>query len=241
MAAGRSGAFETGDVLGGKYRVLAFLGAGWEGEVYLLRELRTGVECAAKFFFPQRNPGNRTLRRYARKLHRLRDCHTLIRYRTEDAMAVGGRQVHFLVSEYVEGELLHDFLRRQPGRRLDAFQALHLLQTLVIGVEEIHRAGEYHGDIHESNIIIRRRGLGFAVKLIDLHHWDGSRSVNMQDDVLGLVRILYELVGGRRHYAKQPQEIKAICRGLKHGLILQRFRNVAHLRRHLESLDWNSR
>ena len=55
---------------------------------------------------------------------------------------------------------------RQRGRRLSPFEALHLLHALVRGVEEIHAVGEYHGDLHSDNIIVRRRGLGFEVKVV---------------------------------------------------------------------------
>ena len=44
--------FARGRVLAGKYEVIERLGKGWEGEVYRLRELATGIERAAKFFDP---------------------------------------------------------------------------------------------------------------------------------------------------------------------------------------------
>ena len=49
--------FQPGRSLAKKYEVLSKLGQGWEGEVYLLRETSTGIERAAKFFFPQRAIG----------------------------------------------------------------------------------------------------------------------------------------------------------------------------------------
>ena len=58
----------SGSQLGGKYEVVSRLGAGWEGEVYLVREKGTRIERTVKIFFPHRNPGNRALRFYARKL-----------------------------------------------------------------------------------------------------------------------------------------------------------------------------
>jgi serine/threonine protein kinase len=233
--------FAEGEQLAGKYEVRAFLGAGWEGEVYLLRERRTGIERAAKFFFPRRNPRGAALRRYARKLHRLRHCSILIRYHTQEVIDFMGTPISFLVSDFVEGDLLGQFLRAQPGRRLDAFQALHLLHALARGVEEIHEAREYHGDLHADNIIVSRRGLGFDLKLIDLFHRETSHRSNVEDDLIDMVHILYKVVGGRRHYASQPPEIKDICKGLRRDLILARWRSAEQLRRHLETLEWVSR
>lgn len=61
--------FELGEVRADKYEVLSLLGSGWEGEVYRVREMSTGVERAAKFFLPHQNPSNRATKFYARKLH----------------------------------------------------------------------------------------------------------------------------------------------------------------------------
>lgn len=232
---------EPGDVLVDKYEVVKHLGRGWEGEVYLVRETGTGIERAAKFFFPHRNPGNKTLTYYAKKLHRLRHCPILIQYHTQEVVDYDGVPITFVVSEYVEGEPLTDFVLRQPGRRLDPFQAFHLLHALAAGIESIHNLREYHGDLHTDNIIVRRSGLGFDVKLLDLYRWKMPRRINIQDDVVDLVRIFYEVVGGRERYSKQPQEVKAICCGLKRSLILKKFSTAGQLRQRLETMQWESR
>jgi hypothetical protein len=97
---------------------------------------------------------------------------------------------------------------------------------------------EYHGDLHTDNIIVRRYGLGFELKLLDFYHWDTPKLENIHEDVVDLVKILYEAVGGRKHYKQQPQEIKDICRGLKRSLILKKFRTAGQLREYLETLAW---
>ena len=84
---------EPGAVLAGKYRVLERLGKGWEGEVYLVRERSTGIERSAKIFFPRRNRGNRAVRFYAKKLHKLRDCRILIQYHTQETVDPSHRRV----------------------------------------------------------------------------------------------------------------------------------------------------
>jgi serine/threonine protein kinase len=225
-------------VIARKYEVISLLGSGWEGEVYKIREKSTGIERAAKLFFPQRNVRNRTSIFYARKLHKLRHCPIVIQYYTEESIQYRGGSLTVLVSEYVEGELLSEFLKRQPGRRISPFQALHLLHALVVGMESVHRLREYHGDLHPENIIVSRYGLDFDLKLLDLFHWTTPKRENIQDDICDLVRIFYDATGGAAHYAKQPGEVKDICCGLKRSLILERFPTVVHLRQHLETMEW---
>lgn len=227
-----------GRTLAGKYQVVSRLGAGWEGEVYKILELSTGIERAAKFFFPQRNPKNRVLIWYAKKLHRLRNCPIVIQYQTQETITFRRRPLSFLVSEYVEGELLSTFLDRQPGTRLSVFQALHLLYSLAAGIESIHHLGEYHGDLHTDNVIVRRYGLGFDVKLVDMFRWEIPKRENIQDDVCDLIRLFYDALGGSKHYSRLPGEAKAICCGLKRSLILKKFRTAGQLRKHLETMQW---
>jgi serine/threonine protein kinase len=227
-----------GQSLTGKYEVVSKLGEGWEGEVYLIREVATGIARAAKFFFPQRNPGDRTARFYARKLHKLRQCPILIQYHGRETFTYRGTRITFLVSEFVEGELLSELLARQPARRLSPFQAVHLLHALARGIESIHRLREYHGDLHTGNIIVERFGLGVDLKLLDMYHWGAPRPENIHDDVVDMIKIFHEAVGGRRTYSRQPPEVKAICCGLKRSLILRKFRTAGQLRQYLETMEW---
>jgi tRNA A-37 threonylcarbamoyl transferase component Bud32 len=233
--------FQPGRILARKYEVIQPLGRGWEGEVYLVRELNTSIERAVKLFYPQRNPRDKVSSFYARKLHRLRHCPITIQYHTSDTITWQRQSITLLVSDFVEGELLSDFLARQPGKRLTAYPALHLLHALATGIECIHSMKEYHGDLHTENIIVQRYGLGFELKLVDFFHWGASRPENIRDDVIDLVKILYEAIGGRTWYSRQPDEIKAICCGLKRGLILKKFRTAGQLREYLENMEWTSR
>lgn len=230
---------QSGRILANKYEIIKKLGAGWEGEVYLVREIATGIERAAKFFFPERNPRNRTAIFYAKKLHKLRHSPIVIQYHTQETVRWRGTQISFLVSEYVEGELLSEYLARQPGGRLTPFQGLHLLHALASGIESIHHMREYHGDLHTDNVVVRRFGLGYNLKLIDMFHWGPARKETIHDDVVDLVRILYEALGGQKHYARSPPEIKAICCGLKRSLILKKFRSAGQLREYLETMQWS--
>jgi tRNA A-37 threonylcarbamoyl transferase component Bud32 len=221
-----------------KYRVGERLGAGWEGEVYHVTEESTGIERAAKLFFPARNPRNRAVNFYAKKLDSLRDCSMVIRYHTQEHFRFRGHHITALVSEYVEGELLADYVKRQPGKRLHPFEAVHLLHTLASGIEEIHSLGEYHGDLHDLNILVQRIGLGYKVKLVDFYHWGRCTATHRFEDMASLIRLFYDALGGQKTYHNQPPEVKYICCGLKRGLMAKRFKSVAKLRRHLETMRW---
>lgn len=231
--------FFPGRILARKYEVICLLGAGWEGEVYKINEIGTGIERAAKFFFPKRNIRDRASLFYAKKLHKLRHCPMLIQYHHRDTITYKGYPITFLVSDYVEGDLLSVFLSRLPGKRMTAFEGLHLLHALATGMECIHHQREYHGDLHDNNIMIRRYGIGFDVKLLDLYHLGGARPDNIHNDVCDLIRIFYDAIGGQKHYARQPPEIKGICNGLKRSLILKKFRTAGQLREYLETLEWH--
>lgn len=230
--------FPAGRKLANKYEVIRKLGQGWEGEVYLVKELLTGIERAAKFFYPQRNINNSSLKFYAIKLHKLRHCPILIQYHTQDTIVYRGITISFLVSDYIEGELLTNYIERQRGKRLSPFQALHLLHALAAGIENIHHMKEYHGDLHTDNIIIRRFGLSYDMKLLDMFHWGSARSENIRADVCDLVRIFYDALGGKGHYAKLPKEIKKIICGLKKTMILKKFRTAGQLREYIETIQW---
>ncbi|MCG8379042.1 MAG: protein kinase, partial [Proteobacteria bacterium] len=200
----------------------------------------TGIERTAKFFFPERNIKDRALKFYARKLHKLRKCPIVIQYSTQDTITYRRTPISFLVSEFVEGELLTEYLNRQPGKRLHPFQAMHLLYALAKGIECIHSTNEYHGDLHMDNIIVQKVGLDYNLKLLDMFHWQEPRASNIRGDVMDLIRIFYDALGGKKYYAKQPPEIKAICCGLKHSLALKKFNSAGKLRQYLENMKWDN-
>lgn len=230
--------FQSGRRLANKYEVQELLGKGWEGEVYRVREIATGIDRAAKFFYPERNVGGKTMAYYARKMNKLRRCDILIPYLTHDQVQHRKQTVRFLVSEYVEGMILAEFIRKQPSKRMTPFEALHLLHQLAHGLEEVHELKDYHGDLHAGNIIISRHGIGFSVKLIDMYRWTGPTRDSITEDVYDIIRIFYDALGGRTWYSRQRPEIKAICCGLKRNLIRQKFRSAGQLRVYLENMEW---
>ena len=228
-----------GRTLGSNYEIMEYLGGGYEGEVYKIVETRTGIIRAAKLFYDRGGKKPRPMLKYARKLYKLRSCPIIIQYHHQDKCRIRGQEVDFLVSDFADGEMLSSYLVRQRGRRLQPFEALHLLYALVLGVEQIHFLGEYHGDIHSDNIMVKRQGLGYEVHLIDFYDLGRTSKEKIQADVFDLIAILHEMIGGKEHYASSPPVIKRIIMGRKQNLIQRRFKMAGHVRLALENLDWD--
>ncbi|MDW8263345.1 MAG: protein kinase [Phycisphaerales bacterium] len=228
-----------GRTVAGKYVIERPLGSGWEGEVYVIRELATGIRRAAKFYYPHRDPKGKAAIVYARKLDALRHCPILLQYHHQEFASIRRKKVTVVISELVEGVKLSEFLARQPRKRLSTFEALHVLYALARGIAPIHALGEYHGDIHDDNIMIRRKGIGFEVKLLDFFDLGKPSKWKINKDVLNLVQVFYTIVGGRERYARQPKVVKDIIRGQKDSLILERFQSAGDIQRHLEQLEWD--
>jgi len=230
---------ESGRTIAGKYVIDRPLGSGWEGEVYVITERSTGIKRAAKFYYPHRDPTGKAAIAYARKLDALRHCPILMQYHHQEIVSVRRKKVMVVISELVEGQKLSEFLVSQPRHRLSTFEALHVLHTLVKGITPIHARGEYHGDIHDDNIMIRRVGIDFEVKLLDFFDLGRPTRSKIHKDVLNLIQVFHTLVGGRDNYAQQPRVVKDVIRGLKDSLILQRFDSAGDIQRHLETLSWD--
>jgi len=230
--------FPAGRTVAGKYEIERLLGSGWEGEVYVIRERTTGIRRAAKFYYPHRDPMGKAAITYARKLDALRHCPILMQYHHQEITTVKKKKVVVVISELVEGVKLSEFLKQQSGGRLSTFEALHLLYTLVRGIAPIHARGEYHGDIHDDNIMVRRTGISFEIKLLDFFDLGKPSKSKIHKDVLNLIQVFHVIVGGREKYAEQPKVVKDVIRGLKDTLILERFQSAGDIQRHLEQLDW---
>jgi len=230
---------QPGRMLGSNYEVIEFLGSGYEGEVYKVEERRTGIIRAAKLFFTRKGAREVPVLRYARKMYKLSTCPILIQYHHRDSTKIKGETVEFLVSDFADGEMLSNYLSRKRGKRLPPFEALHMLYALASGIEQIHLLGHYHGDIHSDNVMVRRVGLSYDVRLLDFFDHGRSNREKIQNDVYHLIDLLYEMIGGAEGYRKAPQNVRDIIKGRKWSLVRKKFQTAAHLRMALEKLEWD--
>tara|TARA_B100001971_G_scaffold84647_1_gene78253 strand:- start:360224 stop:360973 length:750 start_codon:yes stop_codon:yes gene_type:complete len=230
---------EPGRTIGGRYQILEKLGAGYEGEVYKVSEIYTKRQRAIKLYYPQRNVQHKVSIKQSQKLDKLTDCPLVVNYHSHELISLKKQKIACITCEFIEGQRLGDFVAKQRKKQLGIFPAIHLLYSLVCGLEDIHLHGEYHGDLHTDNIIIKRFGLEFDIKIIDFHHWGDSKKDNREEDIIKTIRIFYDILGGEKNYRKLPKSIKFIICGLKRSLILEKFKTISHLKYHLEVMDWS--
>ncbi len=143
------------------YRILAKLGEGGMGIVYLAEDTRLGRRVAVKTLnetgVPDRHHFRTRFVREARAASALNHRHiaTIHEYgETED-----GRP--YLVMELIDGKMLNQLLDESA---LTLAQAVALVRDVAEALAEAHRHGIVHRDIKPSNVAVNARG---EVKVLD--------------------------------------------------------------------------
>jgi serine/threonine-protein kinase len=159
----RREAFEARQL--GQYKLMAPLGEGGMGAVYLAEHRMLKRPCAIKLIRPEQAGDPRTLARFEREVQmtaRLSHWNTVEIYdygRTEDG-------TFYYVMEYLPGLSLEELLDRHGP--LPAERVVHLLRQTCQGLREAHAIGLIHRDIKPGNIFAARRGgLHDVAKLLD--------------------------------------------------------------------------
>jgi len=139
----------------GHYRLLKQLGIGGAAEVYLAEDTQIGLLVALKLLHPHLTKDERHVRRFQQEAEwaALLDHPNVL-----DIYEVGVVDgVHFMASEYVEGDTLRNHILTE--------MPLHQVIDVAIGVASAlsaaHAVWIVHRDIKPENIMLRHRdGLG---------------------------------------------------------------------------------
>ncbi|HEX6882458.1 MAG TPA: serine/threonine-protein kinase [Planctomycetota bacterium] len=207
------GDFAPGEVLIGRYRVIALVGQGGMGQVYLADDLVLGQPVALKFLPAHLAEREGGLDRFRAEVRHAREVTHPNVARVHDIGAVNGR--HFLTMEFVDGEDLASLVRRIG--RLPREKAAEIAQQVCAGLAEAHRRGVLHRDLKPANVMLDGEG---HVKLTDFGlavtaEGSGSSTVagtpqymspeqlaglpaDERTEVYALGLVLYELYTGRR-------------------------------------------
>jgi serine/threonine protein kinase len=142
-----------GRVLEGKYEIVAPLGAGGMGAVYLARRVLIGDEVAVKVLHSRFTGDEKLVERFRREARAAAQLHHPNVVTIHDyGEARGPEGFAYIVMEFVRGESLRQMLRREG--RLDARRAVELMRGVCAGVGAAHRRGIVHRDIKPDNVIV---------------------------------------------------------------------------------------
>ncbi|MEM9069524.1 MAG: protein kinase [Myxococcota bacterium] len=142
----------VGRVLGGRYHVLSFLGAGGMGEVYRARDRELDEVVALKFIRAELAASPDLLRQFRQEVRLARRvAHPSVARVYELHDLEGSR---FLTMEFVDGESLATLLTRES--QLPVALCARIGVSVAQALEAAHRVGVIHRDIKPDNLMLRR-------------------------------------------------------------------------------------
>ena len=211
------------------YQVVSRIGRGGMGEVFLAQDASLGRKVALKLLrsdFTRNEERLRRFRQEARAASALNHPNIL----TIHEIGRDG-SLHFMATEYVEGETLRQHISRA---RMTLGQALDVAVQVASALAAAHQAGIIHRDIKPENVMLRTDGyvkvLDFGLaKLAEPKAIDSvaptlpqvetapgvvmgtfsymspeqarGQSVDARTDIFSLAVVLYEMISGSAPFA----------------------------------------
>ena len=145
---------QIGDLLGGRYEILQLLGEGGMGAVYQARDVELEREGALKVTLPEMAEHPEILQRFKQELILARQITDRNVIRIFDIGEAG--KIKFITMEYLEGENLHQILKRQG--KLEVAEAIGIMEQAASGLAAAHREGIIHRDLKPGNIMRDKNG-----------------------------------------------------------------------------------
>src|SRR5881628_1155208 len=143
----------------GRYEIRAKIGAGGMGEVYLAQDTQLDRKVALKILPADVAAHHGRMRRFvqeAKATSALNHPNIITIYEIEQIDSV-----HFIASEFIDGETLRQRMRKKPMKLSDV---LDVAAQIASALSAAHAAGIIHRDIKPENIMIRADGI---VKVLD--------------------------------------------------------------------------
>jgi serine/threonine protein kinase len=221
-----------GTILHDRWRILAELGRGGMGEVYLAEHIALHRKEAIKILMPSLAADPQFVsrfRREARAVNRLRHPNIISIY--DFGQLADNR--FYLSMEYADGESVYRLLKM--AGRFDVTRALHVLGQLAYAVHHAHSRGVVHRDLKPDNLILvgddeTLKVLDFGVaKIVASDHqdsmalsttnliWGSPRYMSPErvrgigndprSDLYAIGVLAYELVVGLPPFMGSPDEV----------------------------------
>lgn len=171
----------------GHYQIIALLGSGGMGDVYLARDTRLGRKVSLKFLPEYLTNDDSRVRRFkqeARAASALNHPNLLTIYEIEQ---VDGR--YFIAAEFVDGETLRE---RMKSGCLKSNEALEIAAQIALALSKAHEIGIVHRDIKPENVMLDGEG---RVKVLDFGLAKYVLPSNARDSLSSSTENAYTLPG----------------------------------------------
>ena len=199
VVGGSSGSgISVGALVDQKYRVDSIIGQGGMGAVFKAWDVRLERPVAIKVVRPHliSDPDSRArFNRESKIVARLQHPSIVTVYDYGN-LADGGA---FLVMEFVPGEDLRHFLRRE--KQLDAARMAALMAGICGGVEIAHKSSIFHRDLKPENILLPESGTG--PKVVD---FGVAKLTNAGSGDSGTMSVVGTIVGTPAYMA--PEQLR---------------------------------
>ena len=202
----------SGRVLG-HYRLEKLLGSGGMGEVYSAKDLALDRIVAIKLLRASVDPNLRA------RLSKESAASARIEHPAVATFYEHGQEgdTDYLAMEYVEGETLRDFLRKDT---FSPDQTLALIFALLDALVHAHAKGIVHRDIKPENIMVTPQG---TPKLLDFGIAKEIRLLESEDEMARTAAMLTALTGpgfilGTPGYMSPEQLRGEVVRGGKDSM-----------------------
>lgn len=154
---------EAGELVAGRFEVVAFIARGGAGEVYEVKDRELGEHVALKLLRPELAADPLSVERVKREIHlarRLSHPNVCRIFELGVHRGEGGARP-FLTMELLRGETLAEILRSGP---LPSTLSLRIGRQIAEALEEAHRRGIVHRDLKPANVKVTPDG---TLKVLD--------------------------------------------------------------------------
>jgi serine/threonine protein kinase len=221
----------VGRVIADRYLILAQIGQGGMGRVYLAEHVKMNRQCAIKVMNPSLIHDTESAARFAREVsNAARILHSNVAAVFDYGEA---DKIIYLVMEYVDGESLSAIVAREGA--LDPRRAIDIARQVADGLAAAHDLGIVHRDLKLDNVIVSRNragreipkvvDFGIAKALSDMPEDALTRSglvigtpeymspeqllgdpVDARADIYSLGCMLYQMLTGEQAFAAESRE-----------------------------------
>ena len=235
-----------------KYKAEKKLGSGHSGDIYLCRESDASA-CLAVRLLPSEIAGNAAFVKCMKSLMQFRNPF-IARVKALE-VADNDPSHYLLISEYVDGVTLREFLKQQKNNTVALEQLPNIIIPVAQALDYAHKYGIWHGNLSLNNVIVSDNELkvtDFSLKhylrrlpvkqsgylpesqcrvirlvAVPVHQLAELHSNYFIQDKYALSLIAYELLTGRELPAENPGNVLDLSQ-IRAGTVRQVFQKALH-------------